>query len=368
LSSSCTHRFCVYIKPQNTSIMVWLPWKSKKKALETTEKSRETQESSPKKSAATREPEAAAPKAGGASDGGAAKSEPPPMRPDALLTPCYRGDADKVEELVKLKADLHATDALGNSPLHLAAFNGHTKVISVLLEGGADPSHQNGEMDTPLYMAVLSNSLQCVKLISEKLTDAQFNSANVEGFTPLHYAAGEGNMPITKYLVEACKCDPEFPDNLGLTPGFCAVLQGRKEVAEYLLQMSPAGAAARNMASDTMLHCALKAQPNNKVLLKVLIDYGSDISSKGADQMTCEEMLIARHHQDLVDYGKTLPHHQQKDPSPESKAHYVAHPTNVPCPWLRKYIADKIDSGSEMPSKPVIVPEILQEEWEFVQR
>ena len=67
LQGSCTHRFCVYIKPQNTSIMVWLPWKSKKKALETTEKSRETQECSPKKSAATREPEAAAPKAGGAS-------------------------------------------------------------------------------------------------------------------------------------------------------------------------------------------------------------------------------------------------------------------------------------------------------------
>jgi len=59
--------FGVCIKPQNTSIMVWLPWKSKKKVLETTEKSRETQESSPKKSAATREPEAAAPKAGGAS-------------------------------------------------------------------------------------------------------------------------------------------------------------------------------------------------------------------------------------------------------------------------------------------------------------
>ena len=26
-----------------------------------------------------------------------------------------------------------------------------------------------------------------------------------------------------------------------------------------------------------------------------------------------------------------------------------------------QYIADKIDSGSEMPSKPTIVPEILQE-------
>jgi len=216
-------------------------------------------------------------------------------------------------------------------------------------------------------MAVLSNSLQCVKLISEKLTDVQFNCANVEGFTPLHYAAGEGNMQITKYLVEACECDAEFPDNLGLTPGFCAVLQGRKEVAEYLLQMSPEGAAARNMASDTMLHCALKAQPNNKVLLKLLIDHGSDILSKGADQMTCEEMLIARHHQDLVDYGKTLMHNQ-KTPAPDSKVQHVAHATNAPCPWLRKYIADKIDSGSEMPAKPIIIPEILQDEWEFVQR
>lgn len=124
-------------------------------------------------------------------------------QPDQLLTLAritttgYRGDTEKVEELIKLKADLHATDALGNSPLHLAAFNGHAKVIrwedeticpfdtffpnisallqcSVLLDAGADPSHQNGELDTPLYMAVLSNNLQCVKLISEKVCKILF--------------------------------------------------------------------------------------------------------------------------------------------------------------------------------------------------
>ena len=87
------------------------------------------------------------------------------------------------------------------------------------------------------------------------------------------------------------------------------------------------------MANDTMLHCALKAQPNNKarapahstahllhlahrvlcllattcdsheisllgfqVLLKLLIDHGAEVAAKGADQMTCEEMLLARHH------------------------------------------------------------------------
>jgi ankyrin repeat protein len=46
-----------------------------------------------------------------------------------VLCTGYRGDADKVQELVNMKANLHSTDALGNSPLHLAAFNGHLKVI-----------------------------------------------------------------------------------------------------------------------------------------------------------------------------------------------------------------------------------------------
>jgi hypothetical protein len=40
---------------------------------------------------------------------------------------------------------------------------------SALLDAKADPCHQNGELDTPLYMAVLSNSLQCVTIIAEKV-------------------------------------------------------------------------------------------------------------------------------------------------------------------------------------------------------
>ena len=135
----------------------------------------------------------------------------------------------------------------------------------------------------------------------------------MEGFSPLHYAAGEGFLEITRYLVEKCGADPEVPDNLGLTPGFCAVLQvpahrrralnrpdrpesrvrparpprptcnasrpagdggpaaprgdgraaagqGRADVADYLLRSSPRGVHARNVSSDTMLHCALKVR------------------------------------------------------------------------------------------------------------
>ena len=64
------------------------------------------------------------------------------------------------------------------------------------------------------------------------------------------------------------------------------MLQGRVEVAEYLLQVSPAGARARNMASDTVLHCALKAQANNRRLLEILIEHGTDVRAVGADRIS----------------------------------------------------------------------------------
>jgi hypothetical protein len=47
------------------------------------------------------------------------------------------------------------------------------KLTRILQEGGADPNRTNGEKDTALYMAVLSNDLNCVKLISKH--DIQFN-------------------------------------------------------------------------------------------------------------------------------------------------------------------------------------------------
>jgi hypothetical protein len=67
-------------------------------------------------------------------------------------------------------------------------------------------------------------------------------------------------------------------------------VQGREEVAEYLLNKCPEGVHARNMSSDTMLHCALKANAP-KPLIKLLIDHGADLSAIGADNMTVRKWL-----------------------------------------------------------------------------
>lgn len=84
---------------------------------------------------------------------------------------------------------------------------------------------------------VLDACFRMRTVVGRELSDENFNSANVEGFTPLHYAAGEGNLQVIKYLVEACQCDPEFPDNLGLTPEFCRcerVMTAHFQISEIL--------------------------------------------------------------------------------------------------------------------------------------
>ena len=57
------------------------------------------------------------------------------------------------------------------------------------------------------------------------------------------------------------------------------------------------GVACRADPAPCSQHPCFPIEPLRQVLLALLIDHGSDITSKGADQMTCEEMLIARHHQ-----------------------------------------------------------------------
>src|SRR3712207_2330468 len=50
-----------------------------------------------------------------------------------------RGDADEIMRLVRAGADVHARDANGRTPLHVAAYRGDSASVRALLAGKADP-------------------------------------------------------------------------------------------------------------------------------------------------------------------------------------------------------------------------------------
>lgn len=60
--------------------------------------------------------------------------------------------------LMLLEGLLHVTDwcasvTLGMTPLHYAAYAGHTNMVAILLQGGANKSAQDRRGHTPIHVA-----------------------------------------------------------------------------------------------------------------------------------------------------------------------------------------------------------------------
>ncbi|XP_028834101.1 ankyrin repeat and SOCS box protein 5b isoform X1 [Denticeps clupeoides] len=85
------------------------------------------------------------------------------------------------------------------SPLHEASNKGRAACVEALIAWGADVDHDIPHLGTPLYIACLSQELQC----TEKLLE---NGANVQKGrfleTPLHAASQKDSTEIIKVLLE----------------------------------------------------------------------------------------------------------------------------------------------------------------------
>ncbi|XP_015340089.1 nuclear factor NF-kappa-B p105 subunit isoform X2 [Marmota marmota marmota] len=169
------------------------------------------------------------------------------MRNDLYQTPLHLAvitkQEDVVEDLLSAGADLSLLDRLGNSVLHLAAKEGHDKVLSVLLKHKKAAlliDRPNGEGLNAIHIAVMSNSLPCLLLLvaagadvnaQEQKSgrtalhlavehdnislagclllegDAHVDSTTYDGTTPLHIAAGRGSTKLAA-LLKAAGADP----------------------------------------------------------------------------------------------------------------------------------------------------------------
>ena len=62
------------------------------------------------------------------------------MADDALLRAIMAGSTADAEKMIKAGADLNRQGKNGRTPLYVAAFNGHAKLVQLLLSAGADPN------------------------------------------------------------------------------------------------------------------------------------------------------------------------------------------------------------------------------------
>jgi Ankyrin repeats (many copies)/Ankyrin repeat len=107
----------------------------------------------------------------------------------------YRSEI--AQQLLATGANVHASNRLGDQPLHAAAVGSpgspawdpiaQTATISCLLDAGADPNASNKNGATPLHKAVRTRCAAAVQLLLER--GANPASRNRTGSTPIRLAA-----------------------------------------------------------------------------------------------------------------------------------------------------------------------------------
>src|SRR5262249_49562708 len=100
-------------------------------------------------------------------------------------------------------------------PLHIAAEHLNTEIVVLLLKAGSDPCAQTiTAQDTPLLIALTHNNPEVAKLL---ITNANSSIPDFEHNTPLHIAAGNGEITIVEQLLEFNALISSANDS-GMTP------------------------------------------------------------------------------------------------------------------------------------------------------
>ncbi|KAJ7459000.1 ankyrin repeat-containing domain protein [Mycena latifolia] len=142
-------------------------------------------------------------------------------------------------EIVRLLLDKGADVNVGDdeSPLHLASEEGHTEIVHLLLEKGAD--FNAGNDYTPLLLASGNGHTEIVRLLLKK--GADINTGNED--TPLQWASTGGHTEIVRLLLEM---GADFNAGGNYTPLKLASKEGHTEIVRLLLEMGATGGRTSN--------------------------------------------------------------------------------------------------------------------------
>ncbi len=128
--------------------------------------------------------------------------------------------------------DVNLKDAVGRSPLRIAAEKGNINVVSFLIENGADVNVTDANGNTPLIFIInKTGNLEITERLLEK--GAAVNTQNGNGETALMYAAWRGHAKIVRLLLEN-RADATLKNRRDDTALTLAESQGYLEIVEML--------------------------------------------------------------------------------------------------------------------------------------
>ncbi|KAK5656009.1 hypothetical protein OQA88_5147 [Cercophora sp. LCS_1] len=201
---------------------------------------------------------------------------------------------DTVRVLVSSGATLNIQDKKGQTPLHFAALSGRSTMIGILTgtdTPNSDPI-ENAEMvnvqDNEGITALHRVAQRCYHLVVSTLlaAGAWLDSRDNKGNTPLHLAAVNGRVQITKALLEppaGSKLALNMQNKEGVTALHLAAEKGYDSTTRHLLSAGP-DINLQDTKGATALHYAVRARQN--ALVHSLITAKADINARDKEGRT----------------------------------------------------------------------------------